>query len=152
QTSDRSGFVVIQTDSYPELLNPPPSIANSPASVHYYPAGKPLLLLARSNGPGANETLLYNGKTPLPTFGQDNTRMLLLKDEKPTEIKLQLGDDNAPLQLVRSFQVQARTDLPQVVIFSPLPTNPGITDDGHAHLQVGFNGNAGLQGLAATVY
>lgn len=151
QMNDRSGFAVVQTDSYPELLNPPPSIANSPASVHYYPAGRPLLLIARSNGPGAAETLLYNGKTPLPVFGQDNTRMLLLK-EQPKDIKLQLGDDKAPLQLVRSFQLEPRADLPQVAIFSPKPTDPGLLDDGHARLQVGFGGNAGVEGLVATVY
>ncbi len=151
-TGDRSGFVVVQTDSYPELLSPPPSIANSPASVHYYPAGKPLLLIARSNGPGAAEELLYNGKTALKAFGQDNTKMLLLKDEKPSEIKLQLGNDTAPLQLVRSFQLEPRADLPQVAIFSPQPINSGLTADGHAHLQVGFSGNAGVQNLAATAY
>jgi len=151
QTSDRSGFAVVQTNSYPELLNPPPSIANTPASVHYYPAGRPLLLIARSNGPGAGETLLYNGKTALQAFGQDNTRMLLLKEE-PKDVKLQLGNDTEPLQLVRSFQLEARADLPQVAIFSPKPTAPNLLDNGHARLQVGFAGNAGIQELAATAY
>ena len=46
-----SGFVVAQAASYPQLINPPPSVADSPASTRYYPAGKPPLLLARGIGP-----------------------------------------------------------------------------------------------------
>ncbi|MDQ3250178.1 MAG: VWA domain-containing protein, partial [Chloroflexota bacterium] len=151
QTVDNSGFAVVQTDSFADLINPPPSLANSPAAVRYYPAGKPLLLMARSNGPGAAEPLLYNGKTPLQPFGQDNLLALLLKDEKPKEIRLQVGEDDAPLQLVRTFRLEARTDLPQVAIFSPTVDNPGLLDDGRARLQVGF-GSAVVQALAATVY
>jgi len=151
-TTDRSGFAVVQTDSYPELLNPPPSLANTPAAVRYYPAGKPLLLMARSNGPGAAEPLFYNSKTPLQPFGQDNTRVLLLKDEKPTEIRLQVGEDQAALQLVRSFRLQARADLPQAAIFSPTTRDPGLLDNGRARLQVGFGGGATVTSLAATVY
>ena len=149
-TNNFSGFAIIQTDSYPQLVNPPPSIATNPASVRYYPAGKSLLLLARSSGPGANEVILYNGKTPLKPFGRSDLQMLLL-DEDPGAIRLQLGNDKTPLQLERTFQVAARADLPQVQILSPSAQNSGILSDGRVRLQVGFAASTGLQGVSATV-
>ena len=149
ETSDGSGFAVVQADSYPQLLNPPPSIANSPASVRYYPAGKPPLLIARSVGPGAAEPLLYNNQIVMDGFGQDNARALLPSDE-PTAIRLQLGEDKDPLQLVRSFRLEPRADLPHLEIFSPRPDDPGLLDDGHVRLQVSFGGGANVNGLAAS--
>ncbi len=148
-TADRAGFAVVRAAAYPQLLNPPPSLANSPASLRYYPAGKPPLLIARANGPDADEPLFYNGDTPMTVFGQNNTRALLLTEE-PGEVRLQLGADTQPLQLVRSFQLEARADLPQAQVFSPLPDSTGLLADGRARLQVGFDGNAG--DLAATVW
>ena len=111
ETSDFSGFAVVQTNSYPELLNPPPSIATNPSSVRYYPAGKPLLLVARSSGPGANEALYFNGKTPFKPWGESGLKALPLREESG-EIRLQLGDDKTALQLVRTFRLEARRDLP----------------------------------------
>jgi len=150
-TSDFSGFAVVQTNSYPELLNPPPSIATSPASVRYYPAGKSLLLVARSTGPGAEEAIYLNGKTPLEPFGESGLKALILREETG-EIRLQLGDDQSPLQLVRTFRMEARTDLPKAEIFSPSGTTSGILENGHVRLNVGFTSAAGLQELAATVF
>lgn len=151
QTDDPSGFAVVQAASYPELINPPPSLANSQASVRYYPAGKPPLLIARAVGPGSGETLIYNGDTEMDIFGQDNTRALLLSEE-PEVVRLQLGADTKPLQLVRSFRLEARPDLPTAEVFLPLPTNPGLLDDGRARLQVGFGAGANVANMAATVY
>lgn len=148
-TADRAGFAVVRATAYPQLLNPPPSLANSPASVRYYPAGKPPLLIARANGPNADEPLFYNGDTPMTVFGQNNTRALLLAEE-PGLVRLQLGDDVQPLQLIRPFRLEARSDLPQAQVFSPLPDGAGLLADGRARLQVGFDGNAG--DLAATVW
>lgn len=150
ETSDFSGFAVVQTNSYPQLINPPPSVGSSPASTRYYPAGKPLLLLARSSGPGAGEPLLYNGKTPLPAFGESDLRMLLLTDDVDT-IRLQVGSDAKPLQLLRTFTLEARRDLPQIQVLSPSGNNNGMREDGRARLQVGFGGNTPLQNVAATV-
>jgi hypothetical protein len=150
QTVDPSGFIVVQAASYPQLLNPPPSLAESPSSVRYYPAGKPPLLIARANGPGEDEPLIYNGELPMEIFGQGNTRALLLTEETET-VRLQLGDDTQPLQLVRSFRVEARSDLPTAQVYLPRPDNPGLLDDGRAQLQVGFAG-ANVSGLAATAY
>ncbi|MEZ4732121.1 MAG: vWA domain-containing protein [Caldilineaceae bacterium] len=151
ETSDFSGFAVVQTNSYPELLNPPPSIATSPASVRYYPAGKPLLLIARSSGPGAEEALYLNGKTQFKAWGESGLKALQVP-EASGEIRLQLGNDKTPLQLVRTFRLEARRDLPNAEIFSPSATNSGILENGHLRLQVGFTGNTGLQDLAATVF
>jgi hypothetical protein len=150
ETVDPSGFVVVQAASYPQLLNPPPSLADSPASVRYYPAGKPPLLIARANGPGAGEPLIFNGETPMEIFGQGNTRALLLTEETNT-VRLQLGDDTQPLQLVRSFRLEARADLPTAQVFLPRPDNPGLLEDGRAQLQVGFTGG-NVANLGATAY
>ena len=76
QVADSGGFVVVRADSYPELLNPPPSVAESPASVRYYPEGKTPLLIARGVGPAAGEPLFYNGQTPMQAFGQGDLRFL----------------------------------------------------------------------------
>ncbi len=150
-TADPSGFVVVQAASYPQLINPPPSLADSPASVRYYPAGKPPLLLARANGPGTNEPLLLNGETVMPVFGQDNLRALILADEA-TSVRLQLGADVMPLQLARSFRLEPRADLPRAEAIWPQPDNPGLLADGRARLQVAFSGGANVTDLAATVY
>jgi hypothetical protein len=151
EMSDAGGFAVVQTDSYPQLLNPPPSLANTPASVRYFPAGKPLLLLARSGGPGASEPLLLDSETQLQPFAQSELKTLLLNDPPPI-LNLQLGADQAPLQLVRSFRLEARRDLPRLEVFSPLDDATGIRADGHAVLQVGFSGGVEVQSLAATVF
>jgi hypothetical protein len=148
--NDAGGFVVVQSDSYPQLLNPPPSLANSPASVRYYPAGKPLLLIARSGGPGAAEPLLYEGVTQLDSFLGTEFKSLRI-NEPVDEVRLQVGDDQAPLQLVRTFQLAARSDLPPIEIFSPTSSSEGLLPDGHARLEVGFGGSAAVQNLAATV-
>ena len=150
-TADASGFVVVQAASYPQLINPPPSLADSPASVRYYPAGKSPLLLARANGPGASEPLLLNGETTMPVFGQDNLRALILADE-PASVRLQLGADVMPLQLARSFRLEARPDLPRAEAIWPQPGNPGLLADGRARLQVAFSGGANVTDLAATAY
>jgi hypothetical protein len=150
ETVDPSGFVVVQAASYPQLLNPPPSLADSPASVRYYPAGKPPLLIARANGPGVDEPLLYNGDTTMEVFGQDNTRALLLTEETNV-VRLQLGADTQPLQLARTFQLEGRSDLPKAQVFLPRDDNPGLLEDGRAQLQVGFTGG-NVSGLAATAY
>jgi len=150
ETSDFSGFAVIQTDSYPQLINPPPSVASSPSSVRYYPEGKPLLLLARSSGPGAGEPLLYNGKTPLPAFGGSDLKMLLLTDT-PESIRLQVGNDETPLQLIRSFDLEARSDLPPLQVLSPSAQSSGLLVDGHARLQATFGGSTALQNVTGNV-
>jgi hypothetical protein len=125
QTVDQSGFIVVQAAAYPQLLNPPPSLADSPASVRYYPAGKPPILIARANGPGADEPLLYNGKTTMAVFGQGNTRAMILTDT-PDEVKLQLGADTTPLQLERAFHLEGRSALPKAQVYLPREDNPGL--------------------------
>jgi hypothetical protein len=151
ETLDNSAFAVVQSNSYPELLNPPPSLANSPASVRYYPAGKTPMLLARAAGPGASEPLFYNGGLPMDSFGVDNLRVLFPPDA-PALVRLQLGEDKEPLQLIRSFRLEPRNDLPRAEVFSPLPNNQALTGDGRARFQAGFAGGAVVQRLGATLF
>lgn len=150
---DFSSFAVIKADSYPQLLNPPPSIANSPASVRYYPAGHPPLLIARSVGinNSIDEPLLYNGQIPLQPFGEAETRMLLLNDE-PDVIELQMGNDSEPLQLVRTFRLEGRADLPRLNVLAPRPDGSDILNNGHARLQVEFGGGTQVDQMTASVY
>lgn len=145
------GFAIVKAASYPQLLNPPPSVANSPASVRYYPAGKPPLLIAVSVGPGAAEPLLLDGETPMDRFGQGNTFALLPADE-PATVRLQVGEDTQPLQLVRTFHLEARADLPHAEILSPLPANPGLLPNGQMRLQAGFSGGGEARAESATAY
>ena len=149
-TLDPSGFTIVQADSYPQLLNPPPSVANSPASTRYYPAGKPPLLIASGTGPGAGEPLLLEGLGEFVPFGSQGNRVLLPAEEAE-RLQLQLGNDAEPLQLVRTFRLEARSDLPQAEIFSPIGNDPKLTN-GRLPLQVGFGGGSDAEKLAATVY
>ncbi|MCB0097344.1 MAG: VWA domain-containing protein, partial [Caldilineaceae bacterium] len=149
EVSDRSGFAVVQAESYPQLVNPPPSLADSSASVRYYPAGKAPLLIGQGVGPGANEPLLYNGTTPMQALGDIR---YLIPNAPPREITLQLGTEDEPLQLVRSFRLAPRAGLPKAESFSPTPTNPGVREDGRALLQVGFSAAAGVQDVSAIAY
>lgn len=138
ETSDVSGFAIVQANSYPELLNPPPSVANSSASVRYYPAGSPPLLVARGVGAEADEPLLYNGQTPMQPFGDSGAKALIL-DVQPSEARIQLGDQTTPLRLEKSFRLEPRTDVPKAEVYTPIPTNLGLLNDGRALLQVGFD-------------
>ncbi|MBP7963374.1 MAG: VWA domain-containing protein [Caldilineaceae bacterium] len=151
RTTDPSGFTVIQADSYPELLFPPASVADSSASVRYFPAGKPPLIVARGVGPAAGEPLSFNGSVDLAPIGDGNVQAIQLSSE-PDEVVLQLGNDTAPLQLVRRYRVEARSDLPAAQVFSPLPSDPGLLDTGKIRLQVGFSAGATVGGLRASVY
>ncbi|RME53779.1 MAG: VWA domain-containing protein, partial [Caldilineae bacterium] len=155
ETSDLSAFAVVQADSYPELIFPPPSALNSPASVRYYPAGKQPLLVVRGAGPAAGEPLLLDGQTPIPPIGQDGNgvdALAAIPLPGGDEVTIQLGEDKGPLQLRRTFRLQARGDLPRVEVFTPRSDNAGILEDGRIHLEVGFGPGLPVQGLAATVY
>ncbi len=150
-TSDRSGFAVVQAESFPQLLNPPPSIADSPASVRYYPVGAAPLLIAQGVGPGAAEPIYINDGTELTAFGETGTRALALT-EAPETVRLQLGDDSQPLQLIRTFQLQARDDLPRAQALSPTPSEPGLLADGRQRLQAGFSSGEAISEMAGTVF
>lgn len=154
ELSDDSGFAVIEADSYPQLINPPPSIADSPASPRYYPAGKQLLLMARNVGPSSEEPLLYNEETPLQPFGKEilgqEGALALLLNSVPTVVRLQIGNDERPLQLTRQFRVEARRDLPRLQMLSPQANNP-LDTSGRLVVRAGF-GNADVEPLSGTVY
>jgi hypothetical protein len=150
ETGSGSGFAVVQSGSYPQLLNPPPSLADSPASTRYYPAGSTPLLVAQGVGPGAEEPLIYNGDTSMQSFA--DLRILQVEDAPNGEITLQLGEDDSPLQLIRSFRVEPAPGLPRAEVFAPTPNNPALTDDGRARLQVGFSTGANVSNAQARVY
>ncbi|MEX1020693.1 MAG: vWA domain-containing protein [Litorilinea sp.] len=150
-TAERSGFVVLTANSYPQLLNPPPSVADSAVSVRYYPAGRPPLILARGVGPGADEPLIRNNQQPLESFGQSHLRAYL-PGEQITTLRLQLGQDENPLQLIRTFRLSPRDDLPRAEVFAPTPTATGVQPDGRARLQAGFGGSIDLQGIGGSVF
>ena len=149
ETIDLSGFAVVQANSYPLLVNPPPSIAGSPASVRYYPAGKPPLLIARGVGVSADEPLVVNGQTTMQPLGTGDVRAHQLTDE-PRAITLQLGEEKSPLQLIRTYRMEGRRNLPRAEVFSPTVNQQGITDDGRLSLQAGFGPGASVKNITAT--
>ena len=156
KTRDLSSFAVVQADSFPELLFPPPSVQGSPASTRYYPAGGSPLIVVAGAGPAADEPLLLNGTTPIAALGQDpisgrQVAALQLAGNSD-ELTLQLGEDRHPLQLRRTFRLQARDDLPKVQVLSPSAENAGIRDDGSLVLEIGFAAGVEAQNLHAAVY
>jgi hypothetical protein len=151
ETGDPSAFAVIQADSYPELLFPPPSAANSPASIRYYPAGKTPLIVARGAGPAAGDPLLLNGQMPIPSMGTGNFASMPLPAAS-NEISIQLGSDSTPLQLQRSFRLAALPDLPGVEVVSPTPANPGILEDGRTRFEIGLAPGADVENVQAIAY
>lgn len=152
ETADPSAFAVVQADSYPELIFPPPSVPNSPASVRYYPAGRAPMIVARGVGPAAGEPLLLDGQTVIPSLGGNRDLAAMPVPAGTTNVTLQLGEDRTPFQLRRSFTLEARADLPRVEVFSPAPGNPGLLEDGRTWLEVGFGPGVPIGGLQATVY
>ncbi len=144
------GFVVVQAASFPQLINPPPSLADSPASVRYYPAGKPPLLIARGFGPGAGEALLYNDEALMQPFGRDDLR--LPPHGQPGRC--------APPTRRRRAAAPTRAHFPRRAAGGPAqgrspvarPAANGRLADGRLRLQVGFTGGDDVQNMAATVY
>ncbi|MCX7671086.1 MAG: VWA domain-containing protein, partial [Anaerolineae bacterium] len=103
-TRSRSGFVVAQTETVPELVYPPPATPGSAAAPHYAPAGKPVLITARVVGPGSGEPLKLNDTTLLESVAAgDPLRWFVLPG--PGDLTLQVGEDAGPLQIRRTFRV-----------------------------------------------
>lgn len=156
QTTDLSAFAVVQADSFPELLFPPPSVHRNPASIRYYPVGRSPLIMLAGAGPAAAEPLLLNGTTQIPVLGQDplSGRAVALHQlsGSPDHVTVQLGEDSHPLQLRRTFRLQARDDLPQARVVSPRPDGGGILEDGSLQLQVGFDLDASVRDVEVAAY
>ena len=156
KTTDLSSFAVVQADSYPELLFPPPSVQGNPAATRYYPTGKSPLVIVAGAGPAADEPLMLNGNIPIPVLGQDPVSGRTVAAHQlaggADEVTIQLGEDREPLQLRRTFRLQASEELPRAQVFSPSANNPGILQDGSLQLQVGFGPGVQLQDMQAAVY
>lgn len=156
KTTDLSSFAVVQADSYPELLFPPPGVHGNAASTRYYPAGKSPLVVVAGAGPAADEPLVLNGNLPVPLLGQDPVSGRTVAVQQFSggveEVTVQLGEDREPLQLRRTFRLQTSEELPKAQVFSPSAGNPGILQDGSLQLQVGFGPSIQLDDLQAAVY
>jgi hypothetical protein len=152
ETGDPSAFAVVQANSYPELIFPPPSVPNTPASVRYYPAGNAPMIVARGVGPAAGEPILLDGQTTIPTLGGNSALAAMAVPPGTDRIALQLGEDRTPFQLRSNFTLEGSADLPRAEVFSPAPGNPGLLEDGRVRLEVGFGPGVPVGGLQATVY
>ena len=156
KTTDLSSFAVVQADSYPELLFPPPSVHGNAASTRYSPAGKSPLVVVAGAGPAADEPLMLNGNLPIPLLGQDPVSGRTVAAQQLSggveEVMIQLGEDREPLQLRRTFRLHTAEDLPKAQVFSPSASNPGILQDGSLQLRVGFGPGVQLEDLQAAVY
>jgi hypothetical protein len=152
QTRDPSAFAVVRAASYPALIFPPPSAANSPASVRYYPRGKQPLLIAQGNGPAAGEPLLINGRIPMTPLAGEPGRSSHVLANPGQQITLQLGEDRSPLQLQRTFRLESRDDLPRAQVFAPTSLLSGLQEDGRLQMQVGFGPGASVENIQARAY
>ena len=111
------------------------------------------MIVVAGAGPAADEPLLLDGTTPIPGLGQDPISGRKVAAQQlagsPHELTLQLGEDRHPLQLRRTFRLQARDDLPKAQVLSPSAANTGIRDDGSLLLQIGFADGVKAQDLQA---
>lgn len=151
KTKEGAGFVVARTDTFPEVVHPPPSVPGSATAPRYFPLGKSVLLAATTVGPGGGEPLALNGKTPLQPLTPDGTLQWVELPATTTSLVLQVGLDTQPLQIRRHFRLEAREGLPVAQVFSPSSTTPCVASV-PCLLQVGFEFNPGLEEVEAAVY
>ena len=124
ETNGHDTFAVVQTDTYPELTFPPASVPGSSAAPYYVPAGKPVAILARVAGPGAGTPVRLGDGTALKPYSPGDGLLWTVLPGANDGFTLQVGDDQAPLQIVRRFRLQARSDLPTALIISPSAASP----------------------------
>ncbi len=144
-------FAVVQTDTYPELTFPPASVPGSSAAPYYVPAGKPVALLARVAGPGAGSPVRLGDGTTLKPYSPGNGLLWGMLPGVGDGFSLQVGDDQAPLQIVRHFRLQARPDLPTALIVSPTAASP-CGSSAPCQLKVSFGPGPEVSDTQATVY
>jgi hypothetical protein len=151
QTQGSGAFVVVQTQTYPDLIFPPSSIPGSSAAPIYVPAGKPVALLAKIVGPGSTEPLHLDDGTVLQPYGGPGGPLWTVLPGATNGFTLQVGDDKAPLQIQRSFSLQARADLPTVLPVSPTAASP-CAAGAACPLRVAFGPGAEVAELQGMVY
>ncbi len=152
QVADSGGFVVVRAESYPELVNPPPSVAESPASVRYYPEGKTPLLIARGVGPAAGELAflqragshagVWPGRPALSGPCGCGRALCVCS----------LARTNSPYSWSAASAWSRAKGLPGAEVISPATGTDGRLDDGRMRLEVGMRGGDPATNLAATVY
>jgi hypothetical protein len=150
-TKGDSSFVVAQTETVPELIYPPPSVAGSAAAPHYVPAGKPVLVLAKIAGPGGSEPLRLNDTTLLESVAPGDPLRWTVLPGGASDITLQVGEDTSPLEIRRTFRLETRADLPVVVALSPVPGAACLPEE-PCELKAGFGPGAEVEDLQAMVY
>lgn len=150
-TQDQGAFAVANTDTYPTLLSPPSSIAESPTSVRYAPSGKPLLLVGGIHGPAGEDPLLLDGTAPLQPLTADGQVRWITAPPGRKEIMLQVGSDTAPLQIVKHFSIEMRSDLPKLQADSPSAT-AGCVPNNSCPFQMSFGPGPEVTELRGRAY
>ena len=151
ETSGPGGFAVVQTDTYPELLFPPASVAGSSVATRYVPAGKPLAILADVAGPGAGAPLYLADGTALKPYAPGERLLSAILPDAGQDFTLQAGDDRDPLQIVRHFPLEARTDLPLALAQTPAAAAP-CSSQGACPLAAAFGPGVEVTGTQGMVY
>jgi len=151
QTRGRSSFIVAQTETYPELVYPPPAVPGSAAAPHYVPAGKPVIVVAKINGPGGDEPLLLDGTTPLAPLATDSQLRWTVLPGGTDRFTLQVGEDTQPLQIRRQFNLETRTDLPVALVLSPSSAAPCLSSE-PCELKAAFGPGTEIQEVQGVVY
>lgn len=135
-------FVVVRTDTYPELVHPPAALGG----VRYTPRGKASLVVGAILGPGGEEELRFEGVTPLAPLTSDAGLRFTIPSSADA-FMLQVGNDTAPLQIQRDFRIESRPDLPQAQALDE-PCAPQAI----CRLAVGLALGPDVEELAAQVY
>ena len=151
ETRGASGFAVVQTDTYPELTFPPSSVPGSTVAPYYVPTGKPVAILADIIGPGSEEPLSLGDGTALKPFAPGEKLLWTVLPGATDGFTLQVGDDTAPLQIQRRFQLQARPDVPMLLAVSPAADTPCTAGAG-CPLKAAFGPGADVGETQGMVY
>ncbi|MDQ4075747.1 MAG: VWA domain-containing protein [Chloroflexota bacterium] len=147
ETGSSVGFIVAQAGTYPQVVHPPPSVAGSVAAPFFVPSGKPALVIAQAVGSGSGESLRLDGEQVLQPLTADGSLHYTIIHPPKSDFSLQVGDDSAPLQIVRQFQLIPRDDLPEAQ--APVPNCQAAQP---CTLEVEFEPGVPVGDLQATVY
>lgn len=141
--SAAGSFVVARTDTYPDVVHPPAISGNAP---RYVPQGKAPLVVGTIVGPGGEEDLRKDG-TPLTELTTDRRLRFMELPATTNAFSLQVGNDTAPLQIKRDFEIATRANLPLAQA-----AKPECAPQTACRLEVALAPGPEVDSLAAQVY
>ncbi len=145
--AEGSGFIVARTRTYPDLVQPPPSVEGSSAALHYYAAGRPVFLAAKAVGPVGDEELLLDENTALGPLSTNGKLRYAQVPAGTAQVRLQVGSDTKPLIIRRDYRLAAVKDVPE-----PQAAVPQCAPNAPCQLMVSMKPGPPISDLHAVVY